>query len=205
MKILSLNKNYNDSEIVVHISRGTKDEDFCLKQLYKENNKLIVSFVLKNNGTEQDGKEVLQNAIIVLYEKIRKGNFKLTAKLSTYLFSIAKNQWYAQLKKNNKFMTIEDEQKERAYGVSSQSDDVIDTNDKKKAMVISIMNQLKNDCKEILVYSIYQNYSMKEIAEMMDYKNEQIARNKKSKCLGYFKGLILKSPKASKLMEVLAS
>ena len=206
MKILFLNKKYSDAEIVDHIGKGTKEEDPCLKQLYKDSYKSILSFVLKNNGKEEDGKEVLQNAIIVLYEKIKKGNFTLTAKLSTYLFSVAKNQWYGQLKKQNKFMAIEEDKVEIAYGTTYQEETgFVEENANKKALVISIMNQLKNDCKEILIYSVYQNYSMKEIAEMMDFKNEQIARNKKSKCLGYFKGLILKSPKATELMSVLAS
>jgi RNA polymerase sigma factor (sigma-70 family) len=205
MNILFLKNKYSDNDIVNHISKGTKEEELCLRQLYKDNVKSILSFVLKNNGEEEDGKEVLQNAIIVLYEKIKKGNFELKAKLSTYLFSVAKNQWYGELKKQNRYMSIVDGTEDVVFGSSFQEEDVLEEDDNKKALVIAIMNQLKTDCKEILVYSVYQNYSMTEIAEIMGFKNEQIARNKKSKCLGYFKNLILKSPKADKLMNVLAS
>lgn len=206
MKIISLNSKYSDSQIIAHVRKGGKDEDLCLKQLYKDNYPSVISFVTKNKGTQEDGKETLQNAIIILYEKIKKGNFELTAKLSTFLFSVAKNQWYSELKKQNKFMQVEEDKEEISYGVSFQEEtDFIDENEHKKALVVSIMNQLKNDCKEILVYSIYQNYSMREIAEMMGFQNEQIARNKKSKCLSYFKNLIIKSPNANKIIKALAS
>lgn len=195
MIVFGGNRKRSDKEIIEGIKKGGREEDICLKQLYSENFKPIMSFVLKNNGTEKEAREMLQQGIIVLYEKIKTSTFTASAKLSTYIFSVVKNQWYTHLKQKDKLIYAEPVQEKKIYQLNYQEEHVAKTD-----YVASLMQELKEDCREILILSIYQNYSMKEIAEMMGFKNEQIARNKKSKCLGYFKKLILKDSEASKIL-----
>ncbi len=199
---MGLLKSFNrisDIAIIEAIEQSTVKEDECLSQLYKDNFRPILSLVSKNNGGEEEAKEVLQTAIIVLYERIKKGGFELKAKLSTFLFSVAKNQWYNQLKENGK--TVSSNEFSQAAELSYEIKiDNYDANAERKKWVVSLMNQLKPDCKEVLVYSVYQKYSMKEIAEMMGFKNEQIARNKKAKCLNYFKRIVVNHQKESHIM-----
>lgn len=196
---LGKNRNRTDQEIVEGIKNGGREEDICLKQLYKDNLRPIMSFVLSNKGTEIEAKEMLQEAIIILYERIKENEFDLKAKLSTFIFSIVKNQWYTHLKKGDKLVYAEpSESEENVYYMNSH--DVADDEKSKLQFVKTLLEQLKEDCKEIIVLSVYQKYTMQEIAEIMGFKNEQIARNKKSKCLGYFKKLILSDDKAKKIL-----
>ena len=182
-----------DSVLIRAIKIGGAPENDAIKQLYKQNLTAVTSFVIKNNGSEIDAREMLQEAIIILYENIKSNKFEYKAKLSTYLFSVAKNKWYSQLKRKE---IPTESPLEKGLITSSFTLSNTEKNQKNE-WVVGLMNHLKSDCKEILIYSIYQKYSMKEIAEMMNFKNEQIARNKKSKCLSYFKKIVLDYTKAN--------
>lgn len=196
MKIRLRNKYKSDAVIIRAIKIGGLPENDALKQLYKRNLPPVTSFVLKNSGSENDAKEMLQEAIIALYEKIKANDFQAKAKLSTFLFAVAKNQWYNQLKRK------EVPTDHLTHSKSLNQSETDSTNEKRaqNEWIFGLMNHLKKDCKDILIYSIYQKYSMAEIAEMMNFKNEQIARNKKSKCLGYFKKLVLDHSQANQHM-----
>lgn len=196
MDKLSKNIKRTDQDVVLGIKNGGREEDACLKQLYKENLRPIMSFILSNNGTADEAKEMLQDAIVVLYEKIKSNEFALQAKLSTYLFSVVKNKWYSRLKQKEKLVHAQPVNDHNVYQMSFNEPS---EESKKIALIKSFMLELKDDCKQILVLSIYQKYSMNEIANIMGFKNEQTARNKKSKCLGYFKKLILSNTKAKKV------
>lgn len=196
MKIRLRNKYKSDAVIIRAIKIGGLPENDALKQLYKRNLPPVTSFVLKNSGSENDAKEMLQEAIIALYEKIKANDFQAKAKLSTFLFAVAKNQWYNQLKRKE----VPTDHLTHSKTLNNEETDGVNESKTQNEWIFGLMNHLKKDCKDILIYSIYQKYSMAEIAEMMNFKNEQIARNKKSKCLGYFKKLVLDYSQANQHM-----
>ena len=49
--------------------------------------------------------------------------------------------------------------------------------------VMNLIEELGETCKKILVMFYYEELSMKEILDRLDYENEQVVRNKKYKCL----------------------
>ena len=44
--------------------------------------------MLNNNGNEDDAKDIFQESIIVLYEKVKAGKFELSSKLKTFIYSV---------------------------------------------------------------------------------------------------------------------
>lgn len=202
MKIFSLNKQeYTDEEIIKHIQNNTSQVDSCLKFLYKQNVTSIVKLITKNNGSEDEGKDVFQNAIITFYEKAREDNFKLTSKISTFLFSIAKNQWYNRLRKKGKMLALDTTEEnfnaDSTYGYDEE------LQKDKTAIILQIMNQLQEDCKKILLFTVFEKKNMDAVAKEMGYKNDQIARNKKSKCMSYLKKMVLESPQYASYLKAL--
>ena len=59
-----------------------------------------------------------------------------------------------------------------------------------KADLMKVMDQLGENCKKILLLFYYENKSMKEIVTELPYENEQVVRNKKSKCLKKLEQLV---------------
>jgi len=51
---------------------------------------MILQLIINNNGDEDDAKDIYQEAIIVLYNKIKSGKFELSSKLKTYIYSVCR-------------------------------------------------------------------------------------------------------------------
>ena len=80
----------NDQEILVRLKQG--DEN-TLDLLYKQHYRMIIKLIVKNNGSEEEAKDIYQESLIVLWQKAKSENFILTSKISTYLYSICLNLW----------------------------------------------------------------------------------------------------------------
>jgi DNA-directed RNA polymerase specialized sigma24 family protein len=59
---------------------------------------MILQLVINNNGDEDEAKDIYQEAIIVLYNKVKRGDFELSSKLKTYIYSICRRLWLKRLK-----------------------------------------------------------------------------------------------------------
>jgi RNA polymerase sigma factor (sigma-70 family) len=64
---------------------------------------MILQLVVNNNGDEDEAKDIYQEAIIVLYNKVKRGDFELSSKLKTYIYSICRRLWLKRLKQLNRY------------------------------------------------------------------------------------------------------
>ncbi len=79
-------KNTN-TKIIADLKSGNCD---FYNQMYEQNYQFVERFVLKNNGTVDDGKDIFQDIMLVLIEKIYADDFELTASLSTIFLPLGK-------------------------------------------------------------------------------------------------------------------
>ena len=78
-----------DNEIILGIRNGTKDS---LDRLYRAYFPMILQLVISNNGDEDDAKDIFQESVIVLYNKVKGGEFELNSKL-TFSRILKKLNW----------------------------------------------------------------------------------------------------------------
>ena len=168
------------------------DRERALKIIYEENREKVSSYVLSNSGNNDEAKDIFQETIIAFYENVQKNRFKGESAISTYLYSIARFKWLNQIKKNNTRMIHDTKQQQTEDFYKSPLATIIEG--EKKDQIIEVLNSLGSQCKKLLIESIYNNASMKEIADHGDYSSEQIVRNKKYKCMKKLKDLIAKKP-----------
>jgi DNA-directed RNA polymerase specialized sigma24 family protein len=83
-----------DSEVIIGILNNS---DSVLKKLYLAYFPMVLQLVLNNNGDEDEAKDIYQEAIIVLYNKVKRGDFELSSKLKTYIYSICRRLWLKRL------------------------------------------------------------------------------------------------------------
>ncbi len=136
----------------------------------------IRNYILKNNGTEDDIEDIVQDTCIVVWEKVCQSDFQLTSKLSTLVFSISKNLWLKKLNKNKRFSSLSDYHNENLSVLS----DEISNQDKK--IVIKYLEELGTICQSILTMFYFENKDMNEIAKAMNYNNSDTAKAKKHQC-----------------------
>ncbi|SMD35905.1 RNA polymerase sigma factor, sigma-70 family [Reichenbachiella faecimaris] len=158
-----------DHEVLERVSRG--DEE-ALDYLYKKHYKMMTRIVLNNNGSEDEAKDVFQDALLVFWQKAVSGKLVLTSKISTYIYSICLNLWRKELDRKSRHSSEEVEQ-------SIYQD--YEKNERIK-IITDCINQLGDTCRRILTYHYFDGLSMTDIADKLNFANTDTAKTKKYKC-----------------------
>lgn len=166
-------KRLNDQQLVNAIKIGDKE---ALVQLYKDNYISVRNHILKNNGNSDDAEDILQDACIAIWEKIQNNTLELKAKLSTLIFAISRNLWLKRLNKLSRHVQMDGINTEKM----TESGDEFQSHDKK--LVVEMMNQLGDKCRELLSYFYFDGLDMNTIAEKMNYNNSDTVKAKKHQC-----------------------
>src|SRR5512135_230848 len=74
-----------------------KGDEEALVTLYRSNRQPITAFIVRNNGTSDDAEDMLQDALVVLWERVRTGRFEYAARLDTFVYATVKNMWMRRL------------------------------------------------------------------------------------------------------------
>lgn len=168
----------NDNEIVLGILNGSSD---ILERLYKSYFPMILQLILMNNGNEDDAKDIFQETVIVLYNKVQSGNFELSSKLKTFIYSISRRLWLKKLSYNSRNAgNVEDFE-----NVIPVEQDIEQHEEKDRLFTLmeSSLALLGEPCKTIIEDFYMKNRSMQEICEKFGYTNAENAKNQKYKCL----------------------
>jgi len=158
-----------DSEILSRISSG---DERILDYLYKKYYRMMTRIVLSNNGTEEEAKDVYQEALLVFWQKAVRGDLILTSKISTYLYSICLNQWRKELDRKSR---LSSEEVDGAYFQQYDSKERL-------KIVTGCIEELGDACKKVLTYYYFDGMNMQEIAKKMKFANTDTAKTKKYKC-----------------------
>ncbi|MFN6945990.1 MAG: RNA polymerase sigma factor [Cytophagaceae bacterium] len=164
------------------IIKGIKEGDLSLlKVVYKAHFPMTLQFILTNNGSEQDAKDVYQEAIINLYEKLKDTDFILSCKIKTYIYSVCRRQWLKKLMERSRYSgKVEDI--EEFISVEKDDGSARETEERFNIMFKSL-SRLGEPCKTILEDFYIKNMSMDMITEKFGYTNSANAKNQKYKCL----------------------
>ncbi len=132
----------------------------------------MTNIVLKNSGTEEEAKDVYQEALLVFWQKASSGKLVLTSKISTFLYSICLNQWRKEL-----------DRKSRLSNEEVEGEEFQDYDKKESARIINeCIEELGETCKKILTYYYFDGLNMTDIAERLNFANTDTAKTKKYKC-----------------------
>ena len=158
-----------DSEVLDKIARG---DESALEFLYKKYYRMMTKLVISNSGTEEEARDVYQDALIVFWEKARKGNLVMTSKISTFIYSICLNLWRKELDRKSR---LSNEEKENSVFIEIEKQERI-------RVIHESLDELGDTCKKILMYYYFDGLSMNDIAEKLGYANTDTAKTKKYKC-----------------------
>ena len=148
---------------------------------------MVQSFILNNNGSYDDARDIFQEAMIVLYENAKNESFELTCKITTYVYSVCRRLWLKKLQHNSRF-SGQVESLEETVAVEED----IEMQDRRNAdfaIMERAMSSLGAPCKSLLEAYYLQKKDMTEIAEAFGYTNADNAKNQKYKCLMRLKKL----------------
>lgn len=163
-----------------YIVRGIRQHDSAvLEFIYQAYFPLVEGFVIHHEGSREQAKDVFQEAMIIAYRNVRKGDFQLTCKFSTYLYGIGKKVW---IQERRKLLLRADKLRQQAPMVQEPEaleDPLLQI--QLKALFDKHFAQLSPDCQRIL-RMFFNLHSIEEIRKAMDYKDIHHAADRKYRC-----------------------
>lgn len=159
----------------------------AIDAIYKENFATIQAFILNNNGSYDDARDIFQEAMIALYEKAQSDSFVLTCQIKTYVYSICRRLWLKRLQQLGRFARQVDSLDET---VAVEEDlEIHEKRNAEFAIMDRALNSLGEPCKGLLEGYYLKKMGMQELAEEFGYTNADNAKNQKYKCLMRLKKL----------------
>ena len=157
---------------------GIVQNDFAtLQQIYKASLPEVIKHIKRNSGTVEDAKDVFQEAILIIFNKAKKGELILTTSFHVYLFGVCKRIWLKKISRNKYKMVSLPEEKDLAYEEDFEEKFL-------KTQKWRLFNQkfqlLAEECRTVLEL-LFNGQSGKAIASAMGY-TEAYAKRKKYKC-----------------------
>ena len=159
----------------------------AIETIYKDNFNMVQAFVLNNNGSYDDARDIFQEAMIALYEKAQSESFVLTCQIKTYVYSICRRLWLKKLQQMGRFSNQVDNLDET---IPVEED--LEIHQKRNAEFVIMeraMNSLGEPCKSLLEGYYLKKMGMQELAAEFGYTNADNAKNQKYKCLMRLKKL----------------
>ena len=182
--------NLSEDRIIAGIKQK---DDQALAALYKAHYSMIVRLVCTNSGTEQEAKDVYQEAVIVLYEKIHSADFRLTCSIKTYLYAVCRRLWLKRLSQKKRHTALKGEA-ETFEGIEEELQEIDDREQTFRRMHTSLQG-LGEPCRTIIEDFYIHDQTMEAIRDKFGYTNADNAKNQKYKCLQRLKKLFFEDPK----------
>ena len=169
---------YDEKELLKGLANNDKK---AVETIYQENFNTVQALIINNNGSSDDAKDIFQEAIIVLYEKVRSGAFELNCQIKTFLYSVSRRLWLKRLQQQNRYSSPGDSM-ENVVPVEED----LEAHEQRNAefdMMEKAISNLGEPCKSLLEAYYIQKQNMQVIAANFGYTNADNAKNQKYKCL----------------------
>jgi RNA polymerase sigma factor (sigma-70 family) len=168
----------NERELLKGLAASEKK---AVETIYRDNYNMVQALIINNNGSSDDAKDIFQETMIVLYEKVRKGSFELNCQIKTFIYSVSRRLWLKRLQQQNRYSSPGDNI-EAVVPVEEDLEAHEERNTEFEMMEQAI-NHLGEPCKSLLEAYYMQKQSMQAIAASFGYTNADNAKNQKYKCL----------------------
>lgn len=149
-----------------------------IELIYRHYASRIQLLVQKNGGTADDARDIMHDALMIIYQKAQEPDFQLSSQFYTYLYGICLRLWdRKRKKKSSQTVTIPADNR-------YTSDDDLQTaiEEREQHQVFrDAFRQLGKLCQQILEL-FFARHDMTDIAQRLNLKNAHTARNRKYRC-----------------------
>jgi len=185
--------HYTQYGIIEGIRRKDKD---VLKYVYRQYFPMVRYFIIRNQGSEEDAQDIFQEAVVAVYERVRKKTLALDCAFKTYFYSVVRHMWLQYLERNkihyefsdmDEFLMLEDQELYDDFQV-------------KKAIFQKRFLDLTELCRKILLM-VVEGTSYEEIALTLGYKGRQYAIKRKYECMKSLINRVINDPDYKRLSQ----
>ncbi|WP_177180931.1 RNA polymerase sigma factor [Parapedobacter koreensis] len=171
------------------IERLRYDETATLNALYVQYYRTSVHYVLQHAGSEDDAKDIYQEAFLAVWRNVQLGRFVPAdeQEFGAYLARVCKNKWIDELRRRrSRRMPVTDEQ--------ASASAVPDTTDEIDTYIDAVKRNYRHlgtRCRELLHRFYFRRQRLRKIADDFGW-TEASAKNNKYRCLKQLRELVIK-------------
>ncbi len=153
-----------ETDDAVLVDRFLKGDESAFNLIVIKYRQRIYWHARRMTGNHFDADEVLQEVLIVLYEKLN--NFKSKSSLYTWIYKITSNRAINLIRRNKvrSFFSIDDDERPDIAGSDDIAADI--ENREKLKLLDSVMQKLPEKQREIFILRHFEELSYEEIAEI---------------------------------------
>ncbi len=191
-------KAYTDDQIQKGILRH---DNLILSHIYRQYFYKVNSYIRKNTGSEEDVNDIFQEAIIVIYRKLKENEQLFSDRsFEIYLFSVCRFLWLKSLQKRK--TEKEKINESLPFNQDIYDDDLTAVVEKNERFLLyqKHFRNISSDCQKILQL-FFEKVPVRQIAQMMGFKSEKYAKTRKYKCKELLIERIKQDPAYKKLFE----
>lgn len=160
-------------------AHGLRCNDPAVVQaLYKAHFPAVRQYVVQNSGTGNDAQDVFQEAMTILWLKVKEERFVPEGGPGGFLFRVAKNKWLDQLRSaaHRHMKVVHDDRRDAVQ--AEIGDDV----EEKLARLRNVYEKLDDKCRAVLDQFYFERKDLATIASGMGVEEESI-RTIKYRCM----------------------
>lgn len=155
----------------LQIREGLKEHDSeVFRYLYKTYGGMIVGYVRKNSGSEQEAREMVQTVLLEFWSAVREDQYQESGKLDRYLYILTSNTWRDELRRRkvrrtdeldtNQMLVADDHEHSIAMAIAK---------DHRIEAIHHCLQQLQSPCDDIIRLYHLEEVNLQDVAKQMDY------------------------------------
>lgn len=168
----------NDKDIISLIKKGEKRK--VLTYLYNEYAGKVQTFVQSRGGSLEDGQDIFQDSLLVFYKKALDDSLQEGSNVGGFLIGVAQKMWYTKASRNEMMQRHHGEIKNREKNSYDNYEFIFSK--ERGELIEQVLKVAGEKCKKILELVLFNNYSMKEIAEEFKFSSIDTAKATHYRC-----------------------
>ena len=169
----------SNSEQSAFIESIRREDKMVLLGIYKTYFPQVRHYILANTGNKFDAEDVFQDALVLIYLKIKRDSFILNSSFGTYLNGVVRFIWIKELERKRRYFGTPLKVAESLPGEIDFLEDYIKM--EKRKLILDHYFELNEECRKILDLYIKET-PLSHITVLMGYTNDQYTRNRRTKC-----------------------
>lgn len=175
-----------------YIEALRKNDPTLLREIYQKYSGEALRWVLNNNGSADDARDVFQEAVLALFEKARRTDFVLTCPMGALLHLIYSRKWIDRLREKKRELAVRKAEDarlsvENAENALFTAEDALRESET-QARLGKAFNQLSELCRNLLSL-LAQGMAPKDAALQLQLNSVDTLYRRKNACVQRWKTL----------------
>lgn len=157
-------------------------DTLIIDELYKRCAPKVKSWIVFNNGTEDDAADIFQEALMDIYNQAKYKSLVLTCPFEPYMLLVCKRKWFNHLKKKSILPVTNQEEDLLQIGEDTFAQaEHLERETKQSELFYEAFRKLGERCQEIITWSL-KGEAQEKVAEALGVTYGYL-RKKKSECM----------------------